>query len=621
MNITSAEKTNNKYKNNFTQQFQTQDQKIMKSLITSVLLMLCAYIQAQVKIGNNPNTIDANSLLELESTNKGFLPPRVALNSASSEAPLTGTVPSGMLVYSTGGTLPDGFYYWNGSAWKLVATSQSNVVTKTADATLIKTETVVLASNDIIITLPAVTSSDNGLQISVKNMGSHTDLVIVKGNSGATIDEADSTTLTRYVAHTFVASGGNWIMKEKNRFANNLLDVGVNSSWTTIDEVVEYLEEHMAGPTVIRLGEETYEISSTIDIDLDYPVTFQGLSYGSSTIGPASGLAGKPMFRCTSDCYFKMLQFDATTLTNYGTQPGEDAIRFLGDDTYNEIKDCTFDRFYNTILDSTNAEIWVFETDISNAQNNGILVHGNVPGVTVKVAETDFIGCNYGVNLSKGSDATIQLASGGYYNASSSDTAIFYQPSTFTSFTSISITGNSWNNIGKYIEGFDFTRTDERDANAILESNAGLGDKKPNCFINVLNNNVTTVTISSANTWYKANWGANTDASTCKWTISNNKITYQPSNKRDGWFNIAGNLSVNNINRVISIGIVKNGVVGTRYGETTLRITTANQPFQFSFVVYVENISPDDYFEVYHTSANSSDVIKIQDIQWLVSTE
>ena len=70
---------------------------------------------AQVKIGANPNTINANSLLELESTSQGFLAPRMALNSVSAVAPLTGTVPAGMLIYSTGGSVTDGFYVWNGS--------------------------------------------------------------------------------------------------------------------------------------------------------------------------------------------------------------------------------------------------------------------------------------------------------------------------------------------------------------------------------------------------------------------------------------------------------------------------------------------------------------------------
>jgi len=316
-----------------------------------------------------------------------------------------------------------------------------------------------------------------------------------------------------------------------------------------------------------------------------------------------------------------MLAFDATTLTNYGTAAGEDAIRLVGSDTYNEVKDCTFERFYNTILDSSDAELWVFETDISNARNSGILIHSGDTGVTVKVAETDFIGCKRGLNLDKAVGATIQLASGGYYNTGATDTAITYHPTTFKNFTSISITGNSWNNIGKYIEGFDFTLTSKRDANAILESNAGVGESKPKCFINVLNNTANQVTITNANTWYKANWGSNTASSTCKWTIEDNKITFQPTNKRNGWFTIAGNLSVNQINRVISIGVVKNGATGVRYGETTLRITTQNQPFQFSFVVYLEDIGPNDFFEIYHTSANGGDIVKIQDIQWLVNTQ
>ena len=601
----------------------------MKKFFTIFLFSITLYAQSQVKIGNNPNSINANSLLELESTNKGFLPPRVALNDASLVAPLTGTVPAGMLVFSTGGTLADGYYYWNGTLWKLLATAALNVVTKTATTTLLKTETMVLASNDITLTLPVVTASDNGLEITIKNAGAHTNLITIQGNGGATIDDIAASTLTRYCGQTFVATAGNWVIKNKGIRAENLLDVSANSSWSTLQEAVEFLNVHMTGPTVVRLGEETYNVSATLVIDLPYPLTFQGLSYGTATIAAASGLANKPMFRCISNCYFKMLQFDATTLASYGTLAGEDAIRLVGSGTYNEVKDCTFDRFYNAILDSTNAELWVFETDISNAQRNGILVHGAVAGVIVKVAETDFIGCNYGINLSKGSSATIQLASGGYYNVNSGDTAIFYQPSTFTAFTSISITGNSWNNAGKYIEGFDFTRTDKRDANAIVENNAGLGDKKPSCYTNLLNSAITT-TLTTANSWYKVGWDyTKVTSATCKWTITNaaggvanvNRISFQPINKRDGTITITGNLSVNNANRTISLGIVKNAASGTRYGETTLRTVTANTASQFSTVIYLADISSNDFFEIFCSSANNNDIITVLDLNWQVTTQ
>jgi len=76
----------------------------MKNLFVPLFLFSALIANTQVKIGNNPDSINSNSLLELESTNKGFLPPRVALNSISSVTPLTGKVTAGMLLYSTGGT-------------------------------------------------------------------------------------------------------------------------------------------------------------------------------------------------------------------------------------------------------------------------------------------------------------------------------------------------------------------------------------------------------------------------------------------------------------------------------------------------------------------------------------
>lgn len=93
--------------------------------ISSILLFIGITVTsiAQVKIGNNPNAINANSLLELESTNRGFLPPRMPLNSINTVSPLTGTVPEAMQVYSSGGSLQNGLYTWNGSQWMRMLTS------------------------------------------------------------------------------------------------------------------------------------------------------------------------------------------------------------------------------------------------------------------------------------------------------------------------------------------------------------------------------------------------------------------------------------------------------------------------------------------------------------------
>jgi hypothetical protein len=592
--------------------------KMFLILMTFMLYGSSVISLAQVKITDGVNqTLDANSLLELESTNKGLLIPRVALVSLNQADPLTAPVPAGMLVYSSGGSVPDGFYYWNGSMWIYFVVSETPL-TKSASTTLLKTETLVLASGDITLTLPLITNADNGLAITVKNNGTFLDLITIAGNSGATIDGYGNTSLTRWCGQTYIAWDGDWITKNSESRPDNRIVISSHGSFSSVSESIEFLSEHMTAPTVVIISSEENTFTDTQVIDLPYPVTFEGQAYGTVTIGPAPGMSGQPLFNCISDCSFKMISFDAGTLIGYGSGSGEDAIHLTGNGTYHEIKDCSFDGFYNAIADLSDAELWLFECDVINSKNNGLLINSSVAGTVVKVSETDFLDNIVGVNLLAGTGTTVTLNSGFYNNQNATDIAILYNPSSFT-FSNLVITGNSWNFIGTGISGFDFTRTDGRDANAYIENNAGVEDEKPHCKINVVNN-VLTTTCVLANSWYKANW-VNTSSIKTNFIVNNNRITYQPVKSRDIYLIISGDVTVNNSNRVVTIGIVKNGVTATRYGETALRITTANQPYQFSTVIYLENVSKNDYFELYCSTINSNDVLNFQDINWYTSAQ
>jgi len=596
---------------------------VSKILLGFLLIIINNSLHAQVKIGDNPNTINSNSLLEMESSNKGILPPRVAINSLTSVSPLTGTVPAGMLVYSSGGSVADGYYYWNGSNWSSVG--KNNLVTKTADATLNKSETFVLGSNDIVLTLPAITNADNGFAVTIKNIGTHTDLVVIKGNGSATIDGIDSSSLTRWFSRTYVAYNGNWITKEKETGLANILDVSPTGSWTTIEEAIEFLSVHMTGPSVIRLSGGTYEISTTQIIDMDYPLTIQGTSFGKTTISPASGLSG-PLFRAQTEAYFKMLAFDGTAVSGYANTTGNDAIQFEGSDEYFEVKDCNFDGFNKGLVLETNSEVWVFETDFNNSFSSGITVASAVSGVTLKVSEVDFISCAKGIHLSSGSNATVSILNSTFYN-SSGGIGLDYDATNFTSFSSMFITNNAWNGTGSFFNGFDFSRADGRDAKAFIQNNAGDPDRNPSCYINVLNNATSSGTLTNANAWYKAAWNhALATVNTTKWTVANasgnvNRITYQPVNKRSGHFIVTGSLSCNNSSRTISISVFKNGNTAVRFGEITVRTGSSNTPTPFSFIAFIPELANGDYFEIGLSSTNGGDVITIQDLQWIVDTK
>lgn len=77
-------------------------------------------LDAQVGIGTA--TPNGSAQLEVNSSSKGFLPPRVSLTGTADASTIT-TPAAGLLVYNnaTSGTAPNnvtpGFYYYNGSAW------------------------------------------------------------------------------------------------------------------------------------------------------------------------------------------------------------------------------------------------------------------------------------------------------------------------------------------------------------------------------------------------------------------------------------------------------------------------------------------------------------------------
>jgi hypothetical protein len=77
---------------------------------------------SQVIISSDNSSAHSSAMLEVKSTDKGFLPPRVALTAITAADPVV-TPAVGLLVYNTAtaGTSPNnvipGFYYWNGTIW------------------------------------------------------------------------------------------------------------------------------------------------------------------------------------------------------------------------------------------------------------------------------------------------------------------------------------------------------------------------------------------------------------------------------------------------------------------------------------------------------------------------
>lgn len=101
--------------------------KVKQFVFCVAFIVFTINLSAQTGIGTT--TPHASAKLEVNATNKGFLPPRVALTSGVDAT----TIPSpatGLLVYNTGNNagLVAGYYYWNGTNWSTIATASGSGV-------------------------------------------------------------------------------------------------------------------------------------------------------------------------------------------------------------------------------------------------------------------------------------------------------------------------------------------------------------------------------------------------------------------------------------------------------------------------------------------------------------
>ncbi|MDU0808301.1 hypothetical protein [Aquirufa regiilacus] len=142
----------------------------MKRLILFFLLVSSG-LYAQTGIGtSSPN---ASAKLDVSATDRGFLPPRVALTAANVFTPITGTssAAAGLLVYNTqtAGSIPNnvvpGYYYWNGSAWVQIAGGLVIDNSKSASFTLTTADNnklfIINSASTVTVTVPTLTIGFN----------------------------------------------------------------------------------------------------------------------------------------------------------------------------------------------------------------------------------------------------------------------------------------------------------------------------------------------------------------------------------------------------------------------------------------------------------------------------
>lgn len=100
------------------------DMKTLKTLLIAIAILASYSINAQVAVTTDGSSADGSAMLDVKSTDKGMLVPRVALTGTTDVTTIS-TPATSLLVYNTAtaGDVTPGFYYWNGTAWTPMAGS------------------------------------------------------------------------------------------------------------------------------------------------------------------------------------------------------------------------------------------------------------------------------------------------------------------------------------------------------------------------------------------------------------------------------------------------------------------------------------------------------------------
>ncbi len=190
----------------------------MKKIFLTLALAAGLMVSAQVKIGTNATSVNANAVLELESTTKGILFPRIALTGTSNVAPLAAHV-QGMTVYNTAttGDVTPGIYTNSGTAWVKLESGINTIATKTANYSFTTSDRTILmncTAAALTVTLPAVASS-NGRIIVISKIDSTTNALTFSLPVYFSSTES-ITTLNYNTALTLQCDGTSWLVIAKN---------------------------------------------------------------------------------------------------------------------------------------------------------------------------------------------------------------------------------------------------------------------------------------------------------------------------------------------------------------------------------------------------------------------
>lgn len=334
--------------------------------------------QVDAKIGNNPGNKQASAVLELESTTKGFLLPRmtsVQMNAIASPA-------NGLAVYNTDQQCT---YLYRGTAWVSLCDSATNGLTRSGS--------VISLGGALTGATTITTSGSNTLAISGLQGGSNTDSVVV-------LDAATGVIKKRTVTDLITDSGTTWLLNGNTLTSNATIgtnsnhSIGIETNGTTRLTITNTGDITQSG---------TGQVTFTGNVDATSGLDVSG---GTLTSTAGSTLTGTTNINTTGSSTTTIgNSSSAVNIAGTTSVTGATNINTSGTDATNIGNSTSTTNIAGNTLNVTNTPTVV------SATGNNVMIVDNTTGQVSNITPANLVGGAITANngLTKNTSTNIQL--------------------------------------------------------------------------------------------------------------------------------------------------------------------------------------------------------------------
>lgn len=249
---------------------------VVLSLVVGPFLHTSAQVSIQTD-GSNP---DPSAMLDVKSTDKGVLLPRVALTGANDIGTIPNPQPS-LLVYNTGlgGLTPAGFYYWTGLQWTKLAVGSPATGSGTLNQLAKWTPDGQILGNSILF--------DNGARIGLGNTAPDASAIMDISST----DKGILIPRMTYTQQQAINNAANGLMVFNT--TSNCLDIFSDGAWQSIYCSCPNLVSlnAISGATTVCAGTvQSYTVPAIMGAS-NYSWTVTGVPNGSITGNGSSSIS------------------------------------------------------------------------------------------------------------------------------------------------------------------------------------------------------------------------------------------------------------------------------------------------------------------------------------------